>query len=195
MKISSSLRKLTFEFISILFAVLLALFLNQCKEDRKNRKLGRQSEKEIIKEIRDNFKDLKQIQEANQARLKSFREWKKRYKKDSKTDYKPLFGFDHALLHSNGWQNAVLYQAIPHMRKDFVKNASEIYSLQRFYMSYAENYFNSLGNELHADDSKRALRINVGIHQLSTITKTADLLLEAYKGILPKDLGKSKVPK
>ncbi|OJJ21396.1 hypothetical protein BKI52_12625 [marine bacterium AO1-C] len=190
MKISSSFRKLTFEFISILFAVLLALFLNQCKEDRKNRKLAQQSEKEITDEMQRNLKDLEQIQQANKKRLTSFREWKRRYKADPKTDYEPLFGFDHALLRDNGWQSAVLYQAVPHMRKDFVKQVTETYSLQRFYMHYAENYFNSLGNELHSDDSKHVIRINSAIHQLGTITKTAGLLMKAYEEILQKTKGK-----
>ena len=195
MKISSSFRKLTFEFISILFAVLLALFLNQCKEDRKNYKLAKQSETLIIDEMRRNLKDLQDIQQGNQKRLKSFLEWKKRYKKNPKTDYTPLFGFNHALLRDDGWQSAVLYQAVPHMRKDFIKNVTEAYSLQRFYMSYAESYFVSLGNELHSDESKDVIRINSAIHQLSTIVKTADLLLKAYQGILDKELSKDKPKK
>lgn len=187
MKISSAARRLLFEFISIVFAVLLALFLNQCKDDQKNRRLAQQSEKMIIAEFKQNVGNLRGIITANKERLKGLKKWEEAYKKDTNTTIKERFGFNHTLLSDNTWQSAILYQAMPHMRKDFVNRANATYNLQHFYVEYAQRFFSALGTELYADDTKKLIRVRANIHQLGVSIGMAETLMKLYQNLLKQE--------
>lgn len=137
--------KIAVEFLSIVFAVLLALALNSLKQQYDLKKESKLLTAKIIKESHKNMVLLDSVNITN-ANFKLYLD----SLLDSPTDSLTTFtlGFSNELLSSSAWvytQNANSYT---HLNSDFLDDAIELYEMQGYYMMISNMMFENLGNML-----------------------------------------------
>lgn len=174
--------RLFFEFISVSFAVFLALFVNQCRDNYTNDKLAQQSLKNTRLEIVAN-KDImvKMLAEHTQQQnfidsiIPIFNEF---IEKGDSTSLEVTF----KLLNSTSWQTAKLTQVIVFMDLELVSDVSRVYQFQNYYEELIKEYIKrnifTINEEIDIEDLKNMQKL------LTTIIPIENKLLELYNFLL-----------
>ena len=148
--------KLLFEFISVSFAVLLALFVNQWREDRSNSDLADQAIHNIKEEFIENkglmielipnhkllLTELNNytIIEGNEAAIK-----------------KSIESLDITLINSSAWEMAKVTNVVFYINYDDVNNLAKVYNLQSYYESMVKQYLLSNAVKNQKNDAEDEL--------------------------------------
>lgn len=177
-----ALAQIGFEFISIVFAVLLALGLNSYKQN-----LDLKEESEIIKgkilsECAKNSMKLDSVLIQNQ----SFMDYL-----DSLRNLKRIegfgFNFSSELLASSSWKIAQTSSAIHLIDQNFLDDATEMYEVQQYYMNISNQMFQNLGDMLmKVDLVEPKIMVLTSHYYLSNILVASKQLQENYKDFLSK---------
>lgn len=140
MKIKNSdfYKKLTFEFISVAFAVFLGLMLNQWKDNRTNRKTAEISVNNIVTEVNENAKRLKDMLTSHNALNAIIDSVINKQLPDEALD--TVSGLTMNLLQSTAWETAKLTQAIAYIDVRVVKEAAGIYEFQDYYKNIVKEF-------------------------------------------------------
>lgn len=140
LKSLSPIKKLVFEFLSVSFAVFLALMANQWRDNYNNDKLAKQSINNIQDEIIDN-KDviLKTITEHKQL-LVLVDSIMPLINDDFNNDSDSTIEVSFKLLNSTSWQTAQLTQSISYMDINMVNKISKIYIYQEYYQEIIKDF-------------------------------------------------------
>ena len=132
-------KKLLFEFVSISFAVFLGLMLNQWKDNYNNNKLAKQSEINILAEIKNNKSSVQEMLDMHNlviVKIDSALTLIENSKEYDKTDLDLSF----KLISCASWETAKLTQAIVHMDINKVTKIAILYNFQQYYESIVKDY-------------------------------------------------------
>ncbi len=146
-KKSINFNHLIFEFISVSFAVIFALFVNQWREDYNNQKLAEKSITNISEELKENKETLTQLIPKHKALIVSIDSLLAIAKTDS-IDKNTLNAVEITLISSSAWEMAKITKAVYFIDFDEVNNLAKVYNLQAYYESIVKQYIlkNSLSN-------------------------------------------------
>ena len=134
-----NLQRLIFEFISVSFAVLIALLVNQWREDNNNDKLAEMAIYNIKQEIQEN-KDVMDIliPTHNSVLSKIDRIIERKEKYNSTVD--STISIDVTLISSTAWEMAEITNAIFYLDFDDANKLAKVYNLQSYYESIIKQF-------------------------------------------------------
>ncbi|MCB8963670.1 MAG: hypothetical protein H6536_01340 [Bacteroidales bacterium] len=145
-KNSIAYKKLAFEFISVSFAVFLALMLNQWKDNYNNQKLVKQTLTNINIEVKQNSERVKEMLDSHKLLLTKIESILAHIER-GKIPNETLGELSFSLISTTAWETAKLTQAIAHMDINLVSEIAGIYEYQEYYRSIVKQY--SLSNEMN----------------------------------------------
>lgn len=181
----SILSKLLFEILSITFAVLLALGLNNWWENKRTRESSDNAMINIIEEVRENLKLLKANMEDNKLRITPLRATI-----DSLADYGvdhvqgAGIGYMHTLLKDAAWNTSNLSGVSQNFDLDIVMQLSDIYKLQALYSTMGREFFNSFLTVDYNDDNNTEALIKANLKLITLTGNTGTALEQLYEAFL-----------
>ncbi len=176
---------------SIIFSVLLALWVNEWQSSIKTKNLAREQTIRILNEIQANKVELESVMADNKARLDSLLAFQKRKewwnsKKYSVNEFG--WGYNAAELNKTVWETTLLLNVAPAMDADLLSALSEIQGLQRLYEEFSLDLMRKFAAEtaLLKDNLRSAIekhKYNLFIAQefSGQLLKKYDQFLEKYK--------------
>ena len=124
--------RIAFEFMSIVIAVLLALFLTESRQNYLNKQQAKKTFRAIQNEVSDNLELIRLDSVDHLGKLEKVNLWL-----SADEDYRDTVHFDleiiHSLTKSTAWEVAKLNQMILHMPEEAVMAISRVYTMQQFY--------------------------------------------------------------
>jgi hypothetical protein len=167
------------EAVSVVFAVLIALGVDEWREDRANAQLAAQAIESIVTEIRGNQEEFTGANEANQAVITRLRE------AAADPDLRE-FGvqFEYSLLSEAAWQTAQMTRAATFIEYETVQRIARLYDLQTLFnegQNGVLEFISGLG-ELVSTDPDRLPVLMLG--RLQVVMELGEGLTEAYDSVL-----------
>ncbi|MEP1093824.1 MAG: hypothetical protein ABJG78_01875 [Cyclobacteriaceae bacterium] len=177
-----SLWQVVFEFLSIVFAVLLALGLNSYKQNQDLQSESEVLSKKILSECKKNSTSLDTVLNQNREFMTYL---------DSMRSLKDVdsFGlnFSNDLLSSSAWKFTQASRSFQLMDQEFLDDATELYELQSYYMEISNQMFQNLGEMLlRMEELTPKTMIKTSYYYLTNILSVAEDLNEKYKNFLNK---------
>ncbi len=171
-----------FEFLSIVFAVLLALGLNSYKQNMDLKEESQILTQKILMECDKNLAKLDSVVVQNKE-LKQYL--------DSMAQIEDpqgfSFNFSNELLSSSAWTFTHGSKAFQLMDQAFLDDATELYEIQSYYMEISNQMFDNLGQMLmKIDEVKPGTFILTSNYYLTNILNSAEELQNQYKDFLSK---------
>lgn len=174
--------QIAFEFLSVVFAVLLALGLNSYKESKDLESEGELLRARIVAECQRNLIQLDSVITQNETFNRYI---------DSLNSLESLEikGFNISiasdLLTKSGWNFTQSSKSFSYMDEEFLNSASVLYERQDYYMAISNQMFEKLGDVLMADpEAQKTVRL---IHYyLVNLNSTALELRSTYTNFLRK---------
>ncbi|MES1242908.1 MAG: hypothetical protein ABUT39_14935 [Acidobacteriota bacterium] len=174
--------ELLVEAASVVFAVLLALAVDEWRENRSHKELAEHARTGILEEIRSNESELRNSRQANRALLRQVEEALLRIQERRDTSLQ--FNFQIALLSSAAWNTAQVTQAASFLDFDWLRRVSKVYELQGVYVTSQAAVVDRISSisEILEDNPRRMLTIIS--ERLRVTLRIQDSLLEEYGKIL-----------
>ncbi|MBV6644672.1 MAG: hypothetical protein KI790_04450 [Cyclobacteriaceae bacterium] len=183
MKISKKgLGRVALEFLSIVFAVLLALGLNHWREARINQQLAEGSFDRIQQEIIRNTEELKTSLQEFDNRIEAIAT-KKGELVETGTIADMSWSYAHPVLAINAWKTAAITQAVLHMEPDQVEQLADIYSIQEMYMEFGFKFFDRVP-EMSRFKNEPDVMIEIIETHYAISRSIAETLLTGYQEFL-----------
>jgi hypothetical protein len=181
-RLKEKLPELLLEAASVVFAVLLALAVDEWRETRSREALAARARASILEEIRNNETELRNTRDNNRALLRTTEEALSQIVQ--KRDVSLQFHFEIALLSSAAWNTAQMTQAANYLDFDWLRRVSDVYELQGLYVTSQSAVVDRLSgiSEILEDDPRRMLAIIA--ERLRVALRIQDELLEEYGKIL-----------
>ena len=155
MKLSKiNFSKIVFEFISVSFAVLFAILLNQWREDRNNTKLAQKALVNVSEEFKENKEILMNFIPNHKSVLVEIDSVINLSDKDNVLVIKNI---KINLINSSAWEMAKITNAVYYLDFDVVNNLSKIYKLQDYYESIVKQYILKNANSYQIETDKKYL--------------------------------------
>ncbi len=177
-----TISQIAFEFLSIVFAVMLALGLNSYKQNLDLENEAKLLTKNIVNECKKNLRKLDSTLLVNQA----FKPYI-----DSLLAAEEVRGFhfsySNELLSSIAWNFTKASKSFPHMDPSFLNDAAEVYEHQEYYMKNSNQMFEHLGTIIiQIDNIKPRTLAQTGDYYLSNLIGAATELKLFYEEFLKK---------
>ncbi|WP_422359758.1 hypothetical protein [Reichenbachiella sp.] len=170
--------KLLMEFISVVFAVLLALGLNHWREANNDQKLAERALVNIFLEVYTNQKDVAEEQLTYEERLEEVKVYKDSY--DQGEPMKYSLGFNIPLLSDAAWNVANSTGAIKDFDQDILLDLSSLYAFQEMYQKNGIEYMQHMNTvEFKKSENAKAI-IDSNYGQLRTFENWSQILSDAY---------------
>ena len=178
------LDKITFktiavEVFSVVFAVLLALGLNNWWQERSNEKLGEEALKNIVLEMERNMHELDTAMEQLQSQLDLLNSERERY--ENNKDSTLTLGYSHTVLSDNAWKTANITQAVLYVDPELIMEISDLYSVQELYSDFGNNYFKQYSSLEFNKEGNSFTALNSNIKQVEISMIFAEQLREGYR--------------
>jgi cell division protein ZapA (FtsZ GTPase activity inhibitor) len=177
------LPELLLEAVSVVFAVLLALAVDEWRETRSRNALAARARASILEEIRSNDSKLRNTRDSNRALLQRIEETLSRVER-REPEISLEFNFKIALLSSAAWQTAQMTQAANLLDFDWLRGVSNAYELQGIYLTSQSAVVDRISgiSEILEDDPQRMLTIIA--ERLRANLSIQDSVLEEYAKVL-----------
>ncbi len=181
-------KRVLLEIISVVFAVLLALGVNEWRKNLENEQLSRQALVNIVLEIEANKSDIvnglaehKQLSTYLDSTLKAYKEVEKGESNAVKKSFR--FSYEHSVLNSTAWNSAQITQAVKFMDYETISALSTIYELQAIYKDHGKEVIAAMGKvAYHEAEFKSFLKANIFNVRISI--NIEESLVEAYDAFL-----------
>ena len=183
-RLREKLPELLLEAASVVFAVLLALAVDEWRETRSREALAARARAGILEEIRLNETELRNTRDNNRALLQSVEEGLTRL--EQKRDTALQFHFEIALLSSAAWNTAQMTQAANYLDFDWQRRVSDVYELQSLYVTSQSAVVDRLSgiSEILGNGNDPRRMLNILAERLRVALKIQDSLLEEYGKVL-----------
>jgi hypothetical protein len=189
-RLREKLPELLLEAGSVVFAVLLALGVDEWRERRNQEALAERARVSILEEIRANREELRNTREANRALLQKIEAALPRLAEDpgarleEGSDVQLAINYQLALLSSAAWQTAQMTQAAHFIDYDWVTRVSRVYDQQALYLTSQSGIVELISSlaEMEQDDPHRMFTIM--LHRLRINLDLQEALLAEYGEIL-----------
>lgn len=180
-------RRASFEFLSIVVAVVLAMALTEWRQDVLNKKLAQKSLENIITEIKDNREDLLGDSAKIVRDLAFMDRWIKSFE-NGKIDEDFSLNFDYSFLKRGALDVAINNQSMTYIDFEINLDLAEIYNTQDFYSQKALDVFDamaSLSSSTDKPESREFLAKVKGFRfQLGLVMGSINAYLEETKSFL-----------
>ena len=177
------LPEMALEAVSVVFAVLIALGVDEWREDRTNAQLAERAIQSIVTEVRSNQEEFAGANEANRAVITRLQE------AASDPDLQELgVQFEYSLLSEAAWQTAQMTRAAHFMEYETVQRIARLYDLQTLFdegQAGMLEFISGMG-ELASTEPTRIPALMLG--RLRVVMELGDGLTEAYDSVL-EELG------
>ena len=154
-----NIQRLIFEFISVSFAVLIALLVNQWREDHNNNKLAEKAIYNIKQEIKEN-KDAMDIlipsHKSTLSNIDSIIGRKEKY--NSIVDSN--ISINVTLISSSAWEMAEITNAIFYLDFDDANKMAKVYKLQSYYESIIKQFILKNSYSYHSNQDLEFINNN-----------------------------------
>ncbi len=177
--------KLLFEFISVSFAVLLALFVNQWREDRNNNRLAEQAIFNIKEEFTENTELMSELIPNHKLLLSQLNEFSE-IEGNETSIKKSIETLDISLINSSAWEMAKVTNVVFYINFDDVNNLAKVYNLQSYYESIVKQYI--LSNSIKYQKSEAINQLENTKQFLSYIIPLEEDLQQYYDLMLTEIL-------
>ena len=150
----ASFRKVLFEFLSIVIAVLLAMGLTEWRQDILNHRQAEESFKNVIVEIQSNYNNLEPDSVDMATTIRNINKWL-----ETSVDYRdtlPDLEYELKLLSKSAWDVAKMNQSLTFIDNTRVLNASLVYEFHDLYVSTGRDVFGTLRDMQKVDASSKA---------------------------------------
>ena len=158
-KSSSVLANVLVEIFSIVFAVLLALAVNQWRENRSHQKLGDKALENIRVEMTENLKLFERILPLHQALYDSTKAMIEAIESGVNAQDSDLshLTFQPIFLSETAWKAAIATQALIYIEYDIVSLLSKVYLFQQTYQKLTDDFLQATFSiEYHEKEKTRA---------------------------------------
>jgi len=135
----SNLQRLIFEFISVSFAVLVALLVNQWREDHNNNNLAEKAIYNIKQEIQENKDVMDILIPSHKSILSNIDSMIVRKEKYNSTVDSSI-SINVTLISSSAWEMAEITNAIFYLDFDDANKMAKVYNLQSYYESIIKQF-------------------------------------------------------
>jgi len=152
-------QRLAFEFISVSFAVLIALLVNQWREDHNNGKLAEKAIYNIRQELQEN-KEVMDILIPSHKSILSHIDSIIGRKENYNSTVDSIISIDVALISSSAWEMAEITNAIFYLNFDDANKMAKVYNLQSYYESIIKQFILKNSYSYHSDQDLEFLRNN-----------------------------------
>jgi hypothetical protein len=178
---------LLIEMISIMLAVLLALAVDEWRENRANAQLARETLNRITAELKLNVTELENILKAHQANQNHLKGMLDTVQKSGEIKGFVLdINIQLGVLRRSAWQTAIVTQAVRHIDFQVVQELSEIYEVYDFYKVHLENIIRNLSStNLYFEDRVQA-QLKALLRDIKTAIDLEKGLLELHQQFLKK---------
>ena len=159
-----SFTRLAAEVVSVVFAVLVALALDEWWEDRENAADARASLVAIAREMRENREELADGEAADVAGMMEELDSAIAIFDRGETPEGASVNWELALLSSAAWETAQLNRATTHMPLERVVELAQVYEFQRYYSRIQDDLFDAISGLRAGDgiaDELRGLRSRI----------------------------------
>ncbi|RLC24927.1 MAG: hypothetical protein DRH21_04710 [Deltaproteobacteria bacterium] len=154
-----NIQRLIFEFISVSFAVLIALLVNQWREDHNNDKLAEKAIYNIKQELQEN-KDVMDILIPSHKSILSHIDSIIERKEKNISNVDSNISIDVTLISSSAWEMAEITNAIFYLDFDDANKMAKVYNLQSYYESIIKQFILKNSNSYQSDQDLEFLRNN-----------------------------------
>lgn len=180
-----SFSQLIIEFISVVFAVLLALGLNAYKEAANAKKEAIKLKQAIIQECKNNLSKLDSVTVNNKAYLDYLDSLVQIGPSYTKGTFYFTFEFQH--LTNGAWTIAQNNPAVNELEQQFLMDAADLYQGQEFYKSFAFSVFEKVGPMIIDYERLKAANLAQSMHyNISVLFNSISELKKGYQEFLEK---------
>ena len=177
------------EFISVVFAVLLALGLNSYKQNVDAEAEAERIKDSIIKEVELNLSRVDSTLYKNQDYANYLDSLVRMDPDDGNGFY---FAYDFELLTSSAWQLSQNNSVTNSLNEDLLIEAAAIYQTQSFYQNFSEKMFQSIGQLLAQQDQlKESDMILSMYYNIGVMNSVAEDLKSKQENFLSKHMQSS----
>ena len=171
--------KLLMEFVSVVFAVLLALGLNHWREASAEERLAEKALVNIFFEIYRNQKDVADEMISYEERLQVVKAYRDSFDKGEEVRYS--LGFNIPLLSNAAWNVANSTGAVKDFDQELLLELSSLYAFQEMYQNNGMDYMKYMNSVefKKAENAKAIIDSNYG--QLRTFGQWSKTLSDAYQ--------------
>ena len=139
-----NIRRASFEFISIVVAVVLAMALTEWRQDYLNRKLAQQSLDNIVEEVQKNREELLNDSTNIAADLKFMSQWMEDFRNENILgDFK--VNFSYSFLSKSALEVAKINNSLTYLDNQVNMQIAELYATQDFYSENGARLFDIMG--------------------------------------------------
>jgi len=176
--------RLIFEFISVSFAVLFALFVNQWREDHNNKNIAEKAVFNIKEELKEN-KEIMVLAIPDHKNMLSEIDQLIKISENQNTVNDTLKAIDITLISSSAWEIAKITNAVFYIDFENVNNLAKVYDLQSYYESIVKQYV--LKNAMSQNNNMDINQLKNTRQFLKTIIPL-EVNLEHYYGLMLKEV-------
>lgn len=176
-----ALSQIAFEFLSILFAVLLALGLNSYKENIDANIEADIIKQSILKECKENQLKVDSMLLKNEAYYSYL---------DSLVSLEPddvdgvSFAYELEFLTDAAWVIAQNNSSINNLDQEFLVSVAEIYQSQAFFTEFSRSFFENIGTYVSRQDEVPPYNTALSLYfNIDVMNSTAKSLQENYKSL------------
>lgn len=187
-----SIRRATFEFLSIVVAVVLAMALTEWRQDYLNRKLARQSLENIIEEVSENRRELMNDSSQVAGDIKTLDIWLALNSNDAKSTEGVGVGFAFSFLSKSALEVAKINNSLTYLSNEVNMEIAEIYAAHEFYSENAVKLFDILGNLGPSDSFENFEEFRNRVRQLRFHMDLVNNTMYAYLSVSQSFLEKQK---
>lgn len=171
--------QLAMEFLSVVFAVLLALGLNAYKESLDTKSQAELIKKSILTECRNNQIKIDSTMERNHA-FNAYIDSLVHLESEDVTNVSFQYAFE--LLNHSAWNLALNNTATNYLDQDFMLAAADIYHTQEFYTDFTSSFYQNLAEHITRMDEVAPYNTALSFYySLEVMNSTADDLKKKYE--------------
>lgn len=172
--------RILIEFLSIAFAVFLALLVNQWKENRHNKKLAEVSLENIRLEINNNKSTIEEMLPMHEKIIVKLDSLQVLAENNIVIDSSDL-NINFQLISNTAWDAAQLTQAIAYIDVETVMDISMLYKLQDYFQSFVKEYISKSIYDTDFSITNDLKEIKAAKKFFQLIIRIENNLLEFYK--------------
>ena len=154
-----NIKRLISEFVSVSFAVLIALLVNQWREDHNNGKLAEKAIYNIKQELQENKDAMAILIPSHKSILSQIDSIIVRKENDNST-VNSIISIDVTLISSSAWEMAEITNAIFYLDFDDANKMAKVYNLQSYYESIIKQFILKNSYSYQSDQDLEFLRNN-----------------------------------
>lgn len=172
--------RILIEFLSIAFAVFLALLVNQWKENRHNKKLAEVSLENIRLEINNNKNTIEEMLPMHEKIIVKLDSLQVLVENNIVIDSNDL-NINFQLISNTAWDAAQLTQAIAYIDVETVMDISMLYKLQDYFQNFVKEYISKSIYDTDFSITNDLKEIKAAKKFFQLIIRIENNLLEFYK--------------